>query len=262
LYVKKELKNKNTNVEIILPDLSKGMEDSLIDCINKCIQNGYDGICLPAFSNGIIPAVNRAVEKGLVVMTYICDFDKESKRLACIQLDAYQAGVIAGEVMTKTVDSKGTILIINHKSMTYENRVKGFKEQLLKNSKLCIEENTIKGDVPEETYDYVINYIKENKEVQGIYLPGGYQVNAAKAIVDSGMAGKIKLIVYDVDKEICHFIKKGVITCALGQNPFGQGFEPAVYLYNYLVTKEKPVSENIWTRTELVDKYNVDRILI
>ena len=43
-----------------------------------------------------------------------------------------------------------------------------------------------------------------------------------KAIEDAGVSGKVKLVMFDPDEEICSYIKKGS-NCYIGQNPFGQG---------------------------------------
>jgi len=61
----------------------------------------------------------------------------------------------------------------------------------------------------------------------------------------------------DFDKTYYPLIEEGVIYAAIGQDPFGQGHDPIIYLYNYLVTKEKPESEVVWTRTDVITQHNV-----
>ena len=68
-------------------------------------------------------------------------------------------------------------------------------------------------------------------------------------------------MVYDIDADTLNYIKKGALTATIGQDPFGQGHDPIVHIYNYLVTKEKPLSEKLWTRIDVIDKDNVDNFL-
>ena len=75
------------------------------------------------------------------------------------------------------------------------------------------------------------------------------------------LIGKVKCVVYDIDADTLSYIKKGALTATIGQDPFGQGHDPIVHIYNYLVTKEKPLSEKLWTRIDVIDKDNVDNFL-
>ena len=45
----------------------------------------------------------------------------------------------------------------------------------------------------------------------------------------------MKIVCYDFVDETMQFVKTGVITGSLGQDPFAQGHDPAIRLYNYLV---------------------------
>jgi methyl-accepting chemotaxis protein/ribose transport system substrate-binding protein len=73
-----------------------------------------------------------------------------------------------------------------------------------------------------------------------------------KAIKEANKLGKTHAICYDYDQEIIGLIKQGYIYAAMGQDPFGQGHDPIISLYNYLVTGEKPDSIT-YTRTEVID---------
>ena len=67
-----------------------------------------------------------------------------------------------------------------------------------------------------------------------------------------GLARTIKIVCFDYDNEVLNYIREGVIHAAIGQDPFSQGHDSVISMYNYLVTGKKPAS-NSYTRTELVD---------
>jgi ABC-type sugar transport system substrate-binding protein len=54
------------------------------------------------------------------------------------------------------------------------------------------------------------------------------------------------------------FVQKGVIYGTIGQDPFAQGHDPAIRLYNYLVAGEVPECGRLVTRADLVTQENID----
>ena len=112
-----------------------------------------------------------------------------------------------------------------------------------------------------DSYNAVKNFLSKNPNVDGIFTTGGGVTGAAKAIKELNLVEKTKIVCFDFDKEIFELIKEGIIHAAIGQDPFGQGHDPIIYLYNYLVANVKPESEVIWTRTDVVDKHNVDDLI-
>ena len=83
----------------------------------------------------------------------------------------------------------------------------------------------------------------------------------AQVVEEKGRAGKTKIVLYDFMRDILEYIKKGVVTCAIGQDPFRQGHDPVIYLYNYIVKRQTPPSDHMWTRIDVVDIDNVDNML-
>ena len=88
------------------------------------------------------------------------------------------------------------------------------------------------------------------------------QVAAARAIADSGRAGKVQLYAFDTDPEIISYIKKGIIACTIGQDSFGQGHDPVVWLYNHIAAKEPFPSDIIYCRVSVIDRNNVDSLIV
>ncbi|OOM76104.1 methyl-accepting chemotaxis protein McpB [Clostridium puniceum] len=117
-YAKRELIAKKTNVEIIIVPFNNAeeFENDYIKAIEQCIVNKYDGICLHGGNAKNIPSVDKAVSKGIPVMTFNADFTAPSKRLACVRPNAYEAGAIAGEIMKNKVNGTGRIVIVGNKS--------------------------------------------------------------------------------------------------------------------------------------------------
>ncbi len=71
-----------------------------------------------------------------------------------------------------------------------------------------------------------------NPDLAGIYVTAGGPFGAAKAVEEAGKGGAIKMVSFDFVDETMEYVKKGVITGTIGQDPFAQGHDPAIRLYN------------------------------
>ena len=107
----------------------------------------------------------------------------------------------------------------------------------------------------------VKEYLQKNRNIDGIFLVAGGQIGTAQVIEEFRLTGKVKIVLYDFMKNILEYIQKGVITCAIGQDPFRQGYDPVIYLYNYITEGQRPSSEHMWTRIDIVDIENVGNLL-
>ena len=79
-----------------------------------------------------------------------------------------------------------------------------------------------------------------NPDLAGIYVTAGGPFGAAKAVEEAGMTGKVKVVSFDFVEETMQYVQKGVISATIGQDPFAQGHDPAIRLYNYLVRQSSP----------------------
>ena len=117
-------------------------------------------------------------------------------------------------------------------------------------------ENQDKGDI---AYTQAQDFMTANPDLAGIYVTAGGPFGAAKAVQDAGNTGKVKVISFDFVDETMGFVKDGVISATIGQGPFAQGHDPAVRLFNYLVTGEAPECGRLLTEAALVTKDNIDQ---
>ena len=79
---------------------------------------------------------------------------------------------------------------------------------------------------------------------------------AARAIEEMDLLDQTKLFSLSYSEEAVELIKKGVLHKVFRQDAFGQGHDPIIHLYNYLVAKEIPESST-YTRTEVIDKFSI-----
>lgn len=261
MYAKRELLSNNTEVQCI--EIEDITADNFKKAMEDLIQKGFDGISVVGYYKEIISLINKAVERGIPVATFNGDLP-DSRRLVFVGQNPYEAGLLAGEMMLKELGGSGRIGIItsNFNINDHQLRISGFKKfiEKVKNSSIVFEDEAHDND--DEAYQKVRNYIKQDGNIDGIFIAAGGIAGVARAIEESGMSRKIKIICFDFIESTINYIKKGVISSSIGQDPFGQGYSPLIYLYNYIVAGEKPEKEKMWTRMDVVNSANVNDILI
>lgn len=202
-------------------------------------------------------------DKGLKVFTFNCDCDPSIPRVACFSPDSRDAGKMAAKTVEKAY-SKGCnvgILLGDQTVQGYKDRYESFKSYLdgCKGIKIVATKNIV--DSEEDVYAKAMEIIKENPSVDVLYIVTGAPLAVARAIVDSGKAGKIKEVCFDHSNEIFEYIRQGVILSAMGQDAFGQGHDPIIWAYNHFVAGDALPSENMPCRTSVVDKSNVETLI-
>ena len=115
------------------------------------------------------------------------------------------------------------------------------------------------GYSDEEAYEIAKECIANYPDMKGMFITTGTPLPVARAIEESGK--DIKLVMFDHSQEIFRYIQKGIIAAAIGQDPFGQGHDPVVWMYNTIVTGQPLPSEFMKCRANVVDKENVDSLV-
>lgn len=262
LYAQMELSSRNAQVDY--HGMPPGyLEDDLIEIFQNCIAKGYyDGFIVPGFFQKVIPIANSLMEKGIPVMSFNCDFPKGTRRLAYYGPDTYLQGYEAGKMMMKALNGKGNILMAGRFSAKglHEERQKGFIDAIKGSRKIKIAGKVLAEDSFEAVYKAVKDYMDKDKNIDGVFVTGGGPAGAVKAIVEAGLKDRTRVVCFDRDKDIFQGIKDGIIYASIGQDPFGQGHDPVIYLYNYLVTGQKP-QDRILARSDIVNAQNVNDLI-
>ncbi len=258
IYAIKSIENKNTTVDILA--LKNFSEDECDEILKEALKKNYDGYILPGFFPRII---NAMANKKLPVIVYDVDIDSKENRIAYVGQNAFESGKMAAKVMNKKLLGKGNVLIINsnaHLKMMEERKdgfIQGVKDY--KNIKIVdILEIPFGHD---GAYKVMKEYLQNHSNIHGIFNVIGETETLVQLYKELNLENKVDTIVYDTTKENLDFINNGKITCAIGQDPFKEGYDPIIYLYNYLVKGIIPKEGVTCTKIQIVDKNNVKHFL-
>ncbi len=262
MYAKKELERENT--EIIVKELKDISEDSMKRAIEECIDEKCDGIATVVYYKGLTEVLNKAAAQGITIMTFNSELEGLEKRLGYVGQNSFEAGVLSGEILVKSIGNKGNILLLTggYNVAAHELRRKGFLSVALMHKGVNVVRQMETFDSNDRALEQTRAFLLENDRIDGIAIIAGGGQGVIQALKETDLAGKVKVVMFDINPRSLGNIKDGVVTAAIGQDPYRQGHDPIIYLYNYLVAGIEPEQEEIWTRLAVVDRSNINDILV
>ncbi len=228
--------------------------------IESAIVQEYDAIATIAGEAGVAPFIDKAVDAGIPVATFNSETATVNKRGFFVGADLYLQGETACEAMAEAIDGQGKVAIITgfFAVEAHELRRTGFVDKCAAEypeiEVVGEVENQDKGDV---AYTQAQDFMSANPDLAGIYVTAGGPFGAAAAVEDAGKAGEVQVVSFDFVEETMQFVDKGVIYATIGQDPFAQGHDPAIRLFNYMVGGEVPACGRLVTRADIVTKENI-----
>ena len=260
IYAKNELEAIGAEVRYI-PFENWDMVADLPAEFKKMQDEDFDGYICPGFMTDRGADLNHARALGKKVFVFNCDSPDTGCRDAVFQPDTFDAGITAAKEMGKALENDGRIIILcgNEDILVNKVRKEGFLSQISGMKGMKVLDTVYIEDNEDDTYAKAVEAINRYPDANGIYITTGTPLAAARAIEESGR--KISLIVFDHSQEIFKYIRKGIIKAAIGQDPFGQGHDPIIYMYNCIVTGEPLPSTNMKCRVNVVNGDNVNTLI-
>ena len=186
--------------------------------------------------------------------------DEPIRRLFYVGPDAYLEGRACGEMMGKALNGQGQVVVIvgSFSLMSQQLRLKGFESMLLeKFPNLQLLETRENLSSVEVCHTLTLELVKRHPKLSGIYITeGGSPFGAARALVETSNTGRIKIISHDLVDETMQYLSQGAITATLGQDPFAQGHDSVMHLFNHLVAGWVPATPRLLTSMDVVTPEN------
>jgi ABC-type sugar transport system substrate-binding protein len=245
------------------------------NAIDAQVGSGVDAIASLVPGDGICTYIKNAVSKHVAFATINGDAtcSRKAGSLFFHGQDLYKAGVKAAQLMCKATASlastsnPGKVGISTEQFAFHalELRRKGFVAGLEKNCPWVTPVNQGVEDKadPIKIRANVKNFVASAPDLVGIYMTGGNPYVAANEICAEKKQRSIKMVAFDFTTENAVAIKKGCLTAAIGQDPFGQSYDSIMYLYNWVVAHKKPSSKYfIPTMAVVGTQANIDKVLV
>ncbi len=180
--------------------------------------------------------------------------DEACRRLFYVGPDGYLQGQTCGDLMGRTLGGRGQVIVLsgNLRNTGLEVRRRGFGSMLRERYPgieiVEVLESTDQAEVP-------ASLLRKYPRLAGIYCTGP-ATGAALTLVNAGLAGRVTLICHDLTDEVMPYVSKGVISATVGQDPYAQGHDVAIHLFNHLAAGWQPQDPRLLTAMDLVTAEN------
>jgi methyl-accepting chemotaxis protein len=268
--VSRPLARITTSTEALVGQDAAALSDVLLavaqgDLTNRLEPKAHRMALPPATS----PDVERLGDAVNVITARLADgaaqlnsvTDEGCRRLFYVGPDGYLQGRECGELIGRAVGGHGQVLVLTaslqHAGL--ELRRKGF-QALLRERYPDVEV----VDVVECTLDQATvrartaPILKKYPHLAAIYCTV-IGSGAAQAVEEAGLAGRIKIICHDLTEDLVRYVAKGMISVTISQDPFAQGYDTAVHLFNHLATGWEPTESRLLTAMDQVTPANVEQ---
>lgn len=253
-----DLKHFGLDISIVENDIED--PQSQIEQLRKLADEGVEAVALSPNDPQIMDSiVDELIERGIPVILFNADIPTSS-RICYIGCNYLKAGRLAGHLLGSLLNGRGKVAVLTFSQViiTIQQRIMGFNESIsdypgIEVLPICRLKRSGEG-----AYEYTRELISKNSDLAGIFVSYGILEDVAKAVVDEGMKGKIKIVGYDLSEQIARYIMDGVIDSVICHEPVMQGYFVVKLLYNIAVEHKKPQKRVINTKLEIIMKENLD----
>lgn len=180
--------------------------------IEEAIAQKPKGILIMAFEDTLAPAINKAKEAGIPVITI--DMDTiNSKRDFFIGGDTVEYGRIHARTLAEAVNEEGEILLQwNQGQNSQDQRAKGFMEEIAKYPKIKVVQNVGSETDTSKDADAFKAALQANPNIKGIStLVATGAVAAATAVRELGLQGKVNIVGDSKDDATLKLVENGEV---------------------------------------------------
>lgn len=195
---------------------------------------GLKGIVVVGFEDGLIPVINKAVERGIPVVTVDADLPT-SQRLAFVGTGNYQAGYQGGQRLAEMLGRQGKVAILTKPGQSnLETRVRGYREALGQCPGIRVVQVADTQSDPNVAAQAAAAVLERHNDLAALVCveaAGG--LGAATAVKERGLKGKVLIMAMDRGNDILKLIDEGVIQATVAQKTALMPFYAVQILYHY-----------------------------
>ena len=211
--------------------------DGQISVVQDFVTKKVDGICLaPLDKQALVDAVKDAHAANIPVMIFDSALQDESLIVSYVATDNYKGGQLAAARLAESLEDKGNVIVLRYNtgSESTEQREEGFLKELKERHPQIkvISSDEYAGTTPESSLDKAMQVLTKHKnDVNGIFAV--CEPNAAgvlKALEETGLAGKVKFVAFDPNKELIQGMADRKVHGIVLQDPVTMGYESVMRL--------------------------------
>lgn len=247
-------------IEVIKLEMERVTAQTQIEHIDRLVAMDVKGIMLVPVDDDRVRDRINALPDSIQLVTFNSDISG-TKRMCFVGSDHIAAGRVAGQLLSTTLRDAGKValLISQGDLLAHAERIHGFSEVMRESAPGFELIGPFMTYESEDTAHELVNRLLLGEpDLIGIYVAGGGQQAAARALAESGRAGRVHMVCHDLLPETVKYVKRGVVDFTIGQQPFVQGYMPVQILYEYHMFGHKPKMNKLFTSVDIRVKHNVE----
>jgi ribose transport system substrate-binding protein len=187
----------------------------------------------PADVASLSDTMKRAMKEGIPVMCVNSDVSDQSARYGFVGPDNRGVGRTGGQIVADLLEGKGNVAIMTVPGIeVHESRKGGYLDVFEKYPDIKILD--VVDDKSDPSYgvtvaNQLITAYPDLDLIVGTDATAGAAI--ARALKETGMAGKIKCVAMDRDQDMLPYVEDGTITATLAQNSVMEEWMATHFLY-------------------------------
>ncbi|WP_025157886.1 substrate-binding domain-containing protein [Leifsonia aquatica] len=222
-------------------------------------QQAVDGLAVSsASSDALKPVIAQAHEAGIPIISFNTD-NPGSKQMGFVGQDLSASGESEAKELRSalggTTSGKVVVFSLDTGAGWSNDRFGGFQKGM-EGSGFDVVGPVNVGNEPNAAYNTVDSTMAGQSGVVAIAgLDCCSTTAAAKWVQQSGNAGKITMVGFDLLPQTAEFITQGVVTFTISQNPSEQGYQAVKVLADFL--KKGTEISGVDTGAQIIDAKNL-----
>ncbi|MGN1030198.1 MAG: substrate-binding domain-containing protein, partial [Butyricicoccaceae bacterium] len=223
---------------------------------NELLECGINALAIaPSSDKSVFDRLSELAEGGMPIVTLNGDLPG-CGRLSYVGMDHNRGGRVAAGLMNLILPDGGKVLPITAHLTHHAHKLRytAFQHEMEENYhniqllplQSCFNRNDF-------AYEIMVHAIEEHPDIKGVYVAANGTQGVSDAIADLGLERQIRVITFDLNDENRKGLKQGKIDIVIEQEPFMQGYRPAMMLYDHII-KGKTLNEFEYTAINICIK--------
>ena len=260
--IEKEVTEAGCKFQLVTAGSETGVATQVTQ-IEDLITAGVDALVVnPMDANAVIPALQKAKEKGIPVVLVDSSIEEghEDLYVTYIGTDNYAAGKMAASAALQSGESQICVGLVNYdaNSANGQEREKGVREILEQLDNVEIVQAMNVFSIAENARIRTEAMLKQHPEINVIIaFNEPTSVGAARAVRDLGLEEDVWLVGFDSNVETVDLLQSGVVDVLIVQNPYAMGYLGVESAYKLLTGQESSVEKTNITATRTITRENM-----
>ncbi len=247
-------------VNALLRAIPAGDDKAFVSAINALAGSKVSGLilCLSDYSPEYLKEAWRILKEAKIPFVLLGSDLPGGPQICSVWHDCRRCGRMAAEVLEWMTPGQSVAVFIGRKGiLDHDFKIDGFQNRL-NQSRLKLVGIGETYDDPAKGYPVARNLFEQYPDIGGIYIGTENASGICRYLVESGLAGKVRVVATGVSDDVLRSLRLGVVHCSIYQNQPLQGRLATEMLYDHLELGRMPKSPEILITPELILQSTAD----